>query len=184
MLFLLASLPMLAAVLAGSASLSGNARPRTPFVAAAPDGDVVMPGSGPEKPSGGRRPVASVPDERRGFPPRDEDPVRTGSTTRLDSTRSGVSAGQPGTGSGGTVAGGAAGDSGGTPATPKPTMGPSTPGGSPQPSASPDPTPTPTPTASAPTADGATPAPEDSPAGNAGIMGALVSGIGSLLGLG
>jgi hypothetical protein len=181
MLFLLASLPMLAAVLAGSASLSGNARPRTPFIAAAPDGDVVMPGSGPEKPSGARRPVVSVPDERRGFPPRDEDPVRTGSTTRLDSTRSGVSAGQPGTGSGGTVAGGAA-DCGGTPGTPKPTMRPSTPGGGPQPSASPDPTPTPTPTASAPTADGGTPAAEDSPA--AGIMGALVSGIGRLVGLG
>jgi hypothetical protein len=145
MLFMLASLPMLAAVLAGSASLDGNARPRTPFIAAAPDGGVVIPGGGPERPSGARTPVASVPDER-GFPPRDERPVRTGSTTRLDPARAGL-VGNP-VGPGGVPPGApVAPVPGDGTAPPTSSMAPTTPrdGGTPPPS--PEGTPTPTPSA-------------------------------------
>src|SRR3954454_17733967 len=58
MLFLLASVPMLAAVLVGSASLDGKARPRTPFVAGPPGDRVVVPGTtDPQIPATGRRPL-------------------------------------------------------------------------------------------------------------------------------
>jgi len=183
-LFMLASLPMLAAVLAGSASLDGNARPRTPFIAAAPDGGVVIPGGGPERPSGARTPVASVPDER-GFPPRDERPVRTGSTTRLNLTRTGPGGNPFGPGDGVPPAPGApvvpAPGAGSGP--PKPSIAPDTPGDGGGPTPSPECTPTPTPSAT-PSVGAPQPAPEQAATGNAGIVGGLVGGVGGLVGLG
>src|SRR3954447_19589446 len=44
MLFLLASVPMLAAIMFGTASIDGNSRPRSPFIAGPPGNQVVVPG--------------------------------------------------------------------------------------------------------------------------------------------
>jgi hypothetical protein len=188
-LFMLASLPMLAAVLAGSASLDSNARPRTPFIAEAPDGRVVVPGGGPDRPSGARTPVASIPgrDDERGYPPRDEIPVRTGSTTRLDPTRTGLVGNPPAPGGGVAPRGGPGIPAPGDSTTPKPSMAPGTPGdGGTPPTSKPEctPTPTPSPSSSEPTVGAPQSAPETAPTGNSGIVGGLVGGVGSLVGLG
>src|SRR3954470_20698597 len=70
MLFLLASVPMLAAVMVGSASLDGKAKPRTPFVAAPPGDRVVVPGGADgQNPDYGRRPLdtSPLPDAQNGW---------------------------------------------------------------------------------------------------------------------
>src|SRR4051812_10291779 len=82
MLFLLASVPMLAAVLVGSASLDGRARPRTPFVAGPPGHQVIVPGDASD-PDYARRPLDASPlPARNGFPP-GKAPVRTGHNTPI-----------------------------------------------------------------------------------------------------
>jgi hypothetical protein len=110
MLFLLASVPMLAAVLVGSASLDGKARPRTPFVAGPPGNQVVIPGEAdPSDPDHALRPLDASPlpagdPDRTGLPP-GKAPVRTGHVTPI----------VPPVPAGGSVVGGAPAGSGSGP---------------------------------------------------------------------
>jgi hypothetical protein len=79
LLVTLASVPMAAAVLAGSASLTTSSRPRTPFVAGAPQDPVVVPGGGEATgPSVGiARPQSTSVPVSRNRPSRSEDlPIR------------------------------------------------------------------------------------------------------------
>ncbi len=105
MLFLLASVPVLAAVLAGSASLDTTNRPRSPFMADAPQGPVVVPG-GESDPTRVRTPLAPAPGAGSGAgvtlprpspSRRDQAPVQVGPTPRIESTRIGPIGSRPGT---------------------------------------------------------------------------------------
>jgi hypothetical protein len=105
MLFLLASIPVLAAVLAGSASLDTTNRPRSPFMADAPQGPVVVPGGEsdatrvrtPLVPTPGAGGGAGVTLPRPTPSPHDHAPVHVGETPRIESTRIGPIGSRPGT---------------------------------------------------------------------------------------
>jgi hypothetical protein len=178
LLVTLASVPTLAAVLAGSASLTTSTRPRTPFVAGGPQDPVVVPGGGEATGSsiGIARPQSTPVPVSENRPLRPEDlPVRV--VRQADGSGSAPVLGAaevPGTGP----------VPAGTPS-PAPTT-------SPLPECTPTPTPTPTPTsrpagtASPSGSPSASPAESKSPSrdpgkggggGLIGVVGGLVGGI-------
>jgi hypothetical protein len=168
MLFLLASVPVLAAVLAGSASLDSATRPRSPFVADAPQDPVVVPGDD-SNPTGATTPLeptrgagggtsVGVGGARPTPIRREQMPVRVGQTSRVESTKGGTGGTRP------VVPGGAATSS-------APGM---VPRGTPECSTSPA---TRTPTA-APTSA----APRESGKGGGGLVGIVGGLVGGLLG--
>jgi hypothetical protein len=193
LLVALASVPTLAAVLAGSASLDTATKPRTPFVADAPQGPVVVPGPGVTAPGA---PGSPVPGEDLGpgapatgavdpepLPPsRDDQPAAGRRSRPIESGHvggSGHGTGGPGRGTGGPGRGtGQAPGSGSTPGTgpvPSPDPGP---GGGGQPEC------TPVPEGTSPSER--PPSPSSGPGGSGliDVVGDLLGGIGGLLGSG
>jgi hypothetical protein len=177
LLVTLASVPTLAAVLAGSASLTESTRPRTPFMAGGPQDPVVVPGGGDAGPSVGiARPQSTPVPVSENRPLRPEDlPIRVVRAADVPGP-----APVPGpAGAPGTV--------------PAPAGPPA-----PSPTASPLPECTPTPTSRPAGVPSASPSPSTSPAGSptaskspsqdpgkggdAGLIGVIGGLVGGILG--
>jgi hypothetical protein len=176
LLVALASVPTLAAVLAGSASLDTATKPRTPFVADAPQGPVVVPGPGVTAPG---TPGSPVPGEDLGpgapatgavdpepLPPSRDDQPTAGRRSRP------IESGQVGGSGRGT-----GGPGRGTGTGPVPSPGPG-PGGGGQPEC------TPVPEGTSPSERPSSPSSSPGGSGLIDVVGDLLGDLGGLLGSG